>query len=148
MAPDRHVARVRRKLPGHHNRRFKGKSPRVDQLARRDQEAKTLRNQLPGAVNVRLDQCRKGADEFQLALVGAATGLLLCLQPQVPPDIWMCDHVLHLTFRDVYVELHSSLDHVEAHCFTGHHREFRVLYDPLSVAAWLHSEIKKSGLVG
>jgi hypothetical protein len=140
MRPDRHVVRVRKKLPGHHNRRFKGKNREVDRQRRLDQERAESKNGLIEPVKARLAELQVQAPGHPL--IEAAVDVLVAYSPRRPPQMWLSGETFYLVFRRVYVELDLCPEGVRADCFTDFDEEIETFYSPLSVASWLRRVVK------
>lgn len=143
MAPDRHVARVRRKLPGHHNRRYKGKNLSYDRKVGDAQRYNHQVNLLSQTLNHRMRELEKQASPVHIPLLEAATWLLLDLGAEEWPEVWLNDERLNISFSGVYIELLLNEGSVEAQCFTDEFVEYRTYNNPLRVSRWLRSALKR-----
>jgi hypothetical protein len=137
MGPDRHVARVRRKTSGYHNRRFKGKRPQIDLEQRRSQEQRRAQNVLPKLIREMLSDLERNSTRLQQPLLAALRGLFLLVQPQTRPVVWMAETAIYLAFREAYIELRLEGGGVEAWCFTDDEDSLEIFRTPEKVAAWL-----------
>jgi hypothetical protein len=141
MAPDRHVARVRRKLPGHHNRRFKGKNRSEDKKkALREQRAAVL-NQLPFNVAFILRTLEKDITEKQRPLLDAVGGLLTADTGFPVPSIWIDGEAAYVAYTDACVVLRLVDYGISAECIADD--DYRWLFDQHSVVLWLRRVAKQ-----
>lgn len=99
MAPDRHVARVRRKTAGYHNRRFKGKRSAPDRNKAFAEAVNHRLNQLPVRVRWLLEDVRHS--NCPRPLFGLLLDMLFLVDANDISTFWF-------TEGSLFIVLHTS----------------------------------------